>query len=211
MFPLVALGFLVTGIAAASSSSCIGTISSLDDAGESITLLANTRSNPLDQRLIDEYDICVTGGAMTLPARSLYFSRYYSDVQDFGAELPYHCVSVQYLDGIKFGDQLPFTSYRLFTTNLSHFNEPFEPILSNTAIYLLGLSQQVSTFTIKFQDRPFRKNSSLYWGVVGASAVAFSGATDFMPELNRWLQIVEMEGSFKVKLANVMIADFVGC
>jgi cation-transporting ATPase 13A1 len=27
----------------------------------------------------------------------------------------------------------------------------FEPILSNTAIYLLGLSQQVSTFTIKFQ------------------------------------------------------------
>jgi hypothetical protein len=45
MFPLVALGFLVTGIAAASSSSCIGTISSLDDAGESITLLANTRSN----------------------------------------------------------------------------------------------------------------------------------------------------------------------
>ena len=33
----------------------------------------------------------------------------------------------------------------------------------------------------------------MYWGLVGASAVAFSGATDFMPELNRWLQIVEME------------------
>jgi hypothetical protein len=30
---------------------------------------------------------------------------------------------------------------------------------------------------------------------VAASAVAFSGATDFMPELNRWLQIVEMEDS----------------
>ncbi|KAG2122447.1 hypothetical protein BD769DRAFT_1360576, partial [Suillus cothurnatus] len=87
----------------------------------------------------------------------------------------------------------------------------FEPSLLNTAIYLLGLSQQVSTFTINFQGRPFRKNSSLYWGVVGASAVAFFGATDFMHELNRLLQIVEMEGSFKVKLANVMIADFVGC
>lgn len=49
------------------------------------------------------------------------------------------------------------------------------------------------------QGRPFREgireNSALWWGLVGASAVAFSGATDFMPELNRWLQIVVMEDS----------------
>ena len=74
----------------------------------------------------------------------------------------------------------------------------FEPSLLNTAIYLLGLSQQVSTFAINYQGRPFREgireNPALYWGLVGAAAVAFSGATDFMPELNRWLQIVEMEG-----------------
>ena len=73
----------------------------------------------------------------------------------------------------------------------------FEPNLLNTAIYLLSLSQQVSTFAINFQGRPFREgireNSALYWGLVGAEAVAFSGSTDFMPELNRWLQIVEME------------------
>jgi manganese-transporting P-type ATPase len=82
-------------------------------------------------------------------------------------------------------------------------------------VFLLGLSQQVSTFAINFQvshtvhlflsayldiflqGRPFREgireNSALYWGLVGASAVAFSGATDFVPELNRWLQIVEMD------------------
>jgi len=73
----------------------------------------------------------------------------------------------------------------------------FEPSLLNTAIYLLGLSQQVSTFAINYQGRPFREgireNPALYWGLVGAAAVAFSGATDFMPELNRWLQIVEMD------------------
>ena len=73
----------------------------------------------------------------------------------------------------------------------------FEPSLLNTAIYLLGLSQQVSTFAINYQGRPFREgireNPALYWGLVGAAAVAISGATDFMPELNRWLQIVEME------------------
>lgn len=74
----------------------------------------------------------------------------------------------------------------------------FEPSLLNTAIYLLGLSQQVSTFAINYQGRPFREgireNPALYWGLVGAAAVAFSGSTDFVPELNRWLQIVEMEG-----------------
>lgn len=54
------------------------------------------------------------------------------------------------------------------------------------------------TYIDKFvQGRPFREgireNSALYWGLVGASCVAFSGATDFIPELNRWLQVVEMD------------------
>ena len=49
----------------------------------------------------------------------------------------------------------------VYITNLSGIYEPrtgpidleakFEPSLLNTAIYLLGLSQQVSTFTINFQ------------------------------------------------------------
>ena len=92
----------------------------------------------------------------------------------------------------------------------------FEPNLLNTAIFLLSLSQQVSTFAINFQvctvvyvasyglscivqGRPFREgireNSALYWGLMGASAVAFSGATDFLPEVNRWLQIVIMDSA----------------
>jgi cation-transporting ATPase 13A1 len=59
--------------------------------------------------------------------------------------------------------------------------------------------------------------------------VAFSGATDILPELNRWLQIVEMETSvrqslnkfhhayrlkvyqFKTRLTASMIIDFAGC
>ncbi|KAL4072457.1 hypothetical protein V8B97DRAFT_1959372 [Scleroderma yunnanense] len=182
-----------------------------------------------------------------------------------------YSLSVQYLDGIKFGDyqvtvsgmlmsvcflcisraqpveklsrERPlgniFNLYVLlsvliqfalhiismvYITNLAHFYEPsgvidldakFEPSLLNTAIYLLGLSQQVSTFAINFQGRPFREgireNSKLYWGLIGASTVAFSGSTDFIPELNRWLQIVEMDDVFKFKLTSVMIADFVGC
>lgn len=57
----------------------------------------------------------------------------------------------------------------VYITNLSHFFEPvqgeidldakFSPSLLNTAIYLLGLSQQVSTFAINFQVRslPLRR------------------------------------------------------
>ncbi|KZP27753.1 hypothetical protein FIBSPDRAFT_998725 [Athelia psychrophila] len=182
-----------------------------------------------------------------------------------------YSLSVQYLDGIKFGDyqvtvtgmlmsvcflcisrakpveklsrERPlgniFNFYVLlsvliqfalhiitlvYITDLSHQYEPtglidleakFEPSLLNTAIYLLGLSQQVSTFAINFQGRPFREgireNPTLWWGLVAASAVAFSGATDFMPELNRWLQIVVMEDSFKFKLTAAMAIDFIGC
>ncbi|PPQ99954.1 hypothetical protein CVT24_009533 [Panaeolus cyanescens] len=183
-----------------------------------------------------------------------------------------YSLSVQYLDGIKFGDyqvtvtgmlmsvcflcisrakpveklsrERPlgniFNLYVLlsvllqfalhiaslvYITNLSYAYEErtgpidleakFEPNLLNTAIYLLGLSQQVSTFTINFQGRPFREgireNTALWYGLLGASAVAFSGATDFLPELNRWLQIVEMADSFKFRLTATMVIDFVGC
>ncbi|KAI0748843.1 endoplasmic reticulum Ca-transporting P-type ATPase [Fomes fomentarius] len=182
-----------------------------------------------------------------------------------------YSLSVQYLDGIKFGDyQVTITGMLMsvcflcisrakpveklsrerplgnifnfyvllsvllqfalhivslvYITNLSHAYEErgpidleakFEPNLLNTAIYLLGLSQQVSTFAINFQGRPFREgireNSALYWGLVGAQAVAFSGSTDLLPELNRWLQIVEMKDLFKLKLTGTMVVDFVGC
>ena len=91
----------------------------------------------------------------------------------------------------------------------------FTPSLLNTAIYLLGLSQQVSTFTINYQGRPFREslreNPPLLYGLMGAMAVSFCGATDFIPELNRWLQIVEMSYGFQFKLCLSMILDFGLC
>lgn len=63
---------------------------------------------------------------------------------------------------------------------------------------------------VGYQGRPFREgireNSTLWWGLVAASAVAFSGATDFMPELNRWLQIVVMEDS--VRRETCQISNF---
>ena len=73
----------------------------------------------------------------------------------------------------------------------------FKPSLLNSAIYLVSLTQQVSTFALNYQGRPFREgiteNPALYYGLLGVAAVAINGATDFVPEINKWLQLTEMD------------------
>lgn len=91
----------------------------------------------------------------------------------------------------------------------------FSPSLLNTAVYLIGLSQQVSTFAINYQGRPFREsireNKYLYYGLLSVGGVAFAGATEFVPELNSWLQLVPLKTPFQVRLTAAMLVDFVGC
>jgi cation-transporting ATPase 13A1 len=91
----------------------------------------------------------------------------------------------------------------------------FEPSLLNSAIYLLQLIQQISTFSINYQGRPFREsireNRGMYWGLVGVAGVAFSCATEFIPELNEKLKLVPFTTEFKVVLTALMVADYAGC
>lgn len=91
----------------------------------------------------------------------------------------------------------------------------FEPNLLNSAIYLLQLIQQVSTFAINYQGRPFREsireNRSMYYGLLVCSFVAFSASTEFVPELNEKLRLVPFEGHFKFVLTSAMLADYCGC
>jgi len=91
----------------------------------------------------------------------------------------------------------------------------FEPSLLNSAIYLLQLIQQISTFAINYQGRPFREgireNKGMYWGLVGVSAVAFSCATEFIPELNSRLRLVPFSTEFKLTITMLMLLDYCGC
>jgi manganese-transporting P-type ATPase len=91
----------------------------------------------------------------------------------------------------------------------------FEPTLLNSAVYLLQLIQQISTFSINYQGRPFREsireNRAMYWGLVAASGVAFSCATEFIPELNEKLRLVPFSTEFKFTLTVLMIVDYAGC
>lgn len=91
----------------------------------------------------------------------------------------------------------------------------FEPSLLNSAIYLLQLIQQISTFAINYQGRPFREsiqeNKGMYWGIVLVTSVAFSCATEFIPEINEKLKLTPFTTEFKVTMVGVMVADYVGC
>jgi manganese-transporting P-type ATPase len=91
----------------------------------------------------------------------------------------------------------------------------FEPSLLNSAVYLMQLIQQVSTFAINYQGRPFREsikeNKGMYWGLLACTAVAFAGATEFSPELNEQLRLVKFSSEFKWTLTVLMVVDYCGC
>ena len=91
----------------------------------------------------------------------------------------------------------------------------FEPSLLNSAVYLLQLIQQISTFAINYQGRPFREgikeNRGMYWGLVGVSFIAFSCSTEFIPEINEKLRLVPFSTDFKITMTAVMVVDYVGC
>lgn len=91
----------------------------------------------------------------------------------------------------------------------------FEPSLLNSAVYLLQLIQQISTFAINYQGRPFREgireNRGMYWGLLLVSGVAFSCSTEFIPEINEKLRMVPFTTEFKITMTAIMVADYAGC
>ncbi|KAJ1798874.1 putative cation-transporting ATPase 1 [Coemansia sp. RSA 2399] len=92
------------------------------------------------------------------------------------------------------------------------FDSTFEPSLLNTAMYLVQLMQQVSTFAVNYQGHPFREalkdNRFMYRGLIGVSAIAVLCVTETIPELNEFLQLVQLPESFRDHLCIVMALDF---
>lgn len=51
----------------------------------------------------------------------------------------------------------------------------------------------------------------MYWGIVVVTAIAFSCATEFVPEINTQLKLVPFTTEFKVTLTSIMLVDYAGC
>lgn len=118
-----------------------------------------------------------------------------------------HCATLIYLSNVVYSITPPSDEVDL--------EGEFEPTLLNSAVYLMQLIQQVSTFAINYQGRPFREsireNRGMYWGLLACSFVAFAGSTEFIPELNDKLRLVPFPGNFKVTLTMLMIGDYIAC
>lgn len=91
----------------------------------------------------------------------------------------------------------------------------FTPSLLNSAVYLLQLIQQISTFAVNYQGRPFREalseNKGMFYGIVGVTAIAFSCSTEFIPELNEQMKLVPFSDEFKMTMTAVMVVDYAAC
>jgi cation-transporting ATPase 13A1 len=91
----------------------------------------------------------------------------------------------------------------------------FEPSLLNSAVYLLQLIQEISTFAINYQGRPFREsireNRSMYYGLLLVAGIAFACSTEFVPELNARLRLVPFTASFRAVLTALMLGDYAAC
>lgn len=91
----------------------------------------------------------------------------------------------------------------------------FTPSLLNSAVYLLQLIQQISTFAINYQGRPFREslseNKGMYYGIVGVSGLAFVCALELIPEINEGMKLVPFTEEFKMKMTASMVLDYALC
>ncbi len=91
----------------------------------------------------------------------------------------------------------------------------FKPSLLNSAVYLLQLIQQISTFAVNYQGRPFREslseNKGMFYGIIGVTAIAFSCSTEFIPEINQQMKLVKFSDEFKTTMTAIMILDYAAC
>lgn len=91
----------------------------------------------------------------------------------------------------------------------------FKPGLLNSGVYLLQLIQQISTFAVNYQGRPFREalseNRAMFYGIVGVSALAFVCSMELMPEINQSMKMVPFSDEFRMNLTMAMALDYAAC
>lgn len=93
-------------------------------------------------------------------------------------------------------------------------DEPFRPTLLKSATYLVSLSMQLATFAINYQGHPFREslreNKALAKSIMIVGGVTLAAAIEFVPELNRWMELVVFPEGFSLRLVGIIAFDW-GC
>ncbi|XP_006608970.1 manganese-transporting ATPase 13A1 [Apis dorsata] len=98
-------------------------------------------------------------------------------------------------------------------TNFNDEDEPFEPNLLNSTVYIIAMTIQISTFAINYRGHPYMEsllqNKFLLYSLIGNAAVILGLTCGFLPELATQFEIVDFPSDFRSLLIQVLIADFI--
>ena len=94
-------------------------------------------------------------------------------------------------------------------------NNQFKPNVLSSAVYLISMTMQISTFMINYEGAPFREslreNRPLFMSLTGLFLMVVFSAGQVIPELNEWLEIVPMSTTFSESLVKAMLLDLGAC
>ncbi|XP_015432152.1 PREDICTED: manganese-transporting ATPase 13A1 [Dufourea novaeangliae] len=98
------------------------------------------------------------------------------------------------------------------SASTSDDDEPFEPNLINSTVYIVAMAIQASTFAINYRGYPYMEgllqNKALLYSLIGIVAVIL-GLCGFSPKLAAQFEIAEFPNDFRNLLVQILIADFV--
>jgi cation-transporting ATPase 13A1 len=164
----------------------------------------------------------ISGMLMTVCFMSLSRAKV---VEGLSRERPHPNIFNVYIIGSILGQFAVHVSTLIFVARLCDRLEPrldsvdleaeFKPGLLNSGVYLLQLIQQISTFAVNYQGRPFREalseNRAMFYGIVGVSALAFVCSLELMPEINQSMKMVPFSDEFRMNLTMAMALDYAAC
>lgn len=91
----------------------------------------------------------------------------------------------------------------------------FKPGILNTVVFLVSNVQQVTVFFVNLQGRPFMtgitENRPLLWSLAGTFILTFMFASESVPEMNRYFQLVPFpDEGFRSFILIILVMDLVG-
>ena len=92
----------------------------------------------------------------------------------------------------------------------------FKPGILNTVVFLVSSVQQVTVFVVNLQGRPFMtgltENTPLLWSLIATFILTFMFASESVPGLNRYFQLVPFpEESFRDFVLTILAIDVIAC
>ncbi|KAF2904876.1 hypothetical protein ILUMI_01293 [Ignelater luminosus] len=91
-------------------------------------------------------------------------------------------------------------------------DEPFEPNIINSTVYIISMALQIATFAINYRGYPFmeslRQNRALLYSIIGSGSVVLALTLGIVPELSAQFELIIFPDDFRWVLLQVLFADF---